>query len=57
MGGLVLVVSSLDARAQSIYGGSVRARTRDFLYNRPTVSPYLNLTTVNPSTGLSNYFT
>jgi hypothetical protein len=59
---LVLAMSATvgDAVAQSSFaapGTSVRARTRSFLYNRPTVSPYLNLTTQNPSSGLSNYFT
>jgi hypothetical protein len=27
------------------------------MYNRPTVSPYLNLTTRSANTGLPNYFT
>ena len=31
--------------------------TRNFLYNRPTVSPYLNLTTRDSNYGMSNYFT
>lgn len=44
------------ANAQYTSGANVRSATRNFLYNRPTVSPYLNLTSRN-STGMSNYHT
>ena len=44
------------ANAQYTSGTNVRNATRNFLYNRPTVSPYLNLTSRN-STGMSNYHT
>ena len=44
------------ANAQFTSGSNVRTATRNFLYNRPTVSPYLNLTSRN-SNGLSNYHT
>ncbi len=37
-------------------GASVRNRTRNFLFNRPTVSPYLNLATRGTG-GMSNYHT
>jgi hypothetical protein len=36
---------------------SIYSATRNYLYNRPTVSPYLNLTTRDSSMGMSNYFT
>lgn len=47
--------------AHAQYSGSavrsMRFATNNYLYNRPTVSPYLNLTYRNSSYGLSNYFT
>ena len=48
-----------DANAQFGVGGvrSVRNSTRNFLYNRPTVSPYLQLTSRDANQGLPNYFT
>jgi hypothetical protein len=60
--GLFAVISaSSDAQAQYSYtsrtGASLYSATRNYLYNRPTVSPYLNLTTLNTGTGVSNYFT
>jgi hypothetical protein len=48
-----------EASAQAFVprGGSSYNMTRNFLYNRPTVSPYLNLTTRDAVAGLPNYFT
>jgi hypothetical protein len=56
---IVLSASHQPACAQfdSISSRSVANATRNFLYNRPTVSPYLNLTTRDSTIGLSNYFT
>ncbi len=58
--GSVLGTSS-PVMAQVINGGSARwglyNATRNFLYNRPTVSPYVNLATMNTGGGLPNYFT
>jgi hypothetical protein len=36
---------------------SMRNATRNFLWNRPTVSPYVNLASRDSQWGLSNYFT
>jgi hypothetical protein len=56
---LLLTADPQGAYAQ--YGGSstrsMGNATRNFLYNRPTVSPYLNLTTRDANVGLPNYFT
>lgn len=56
---VVLLGFSQDASAQ--YNASnfrfARAGTRNFLYNRPTVSPYLNLTSRDSGFGLPNYYT
>lgn len=46
-----------SAHAQFASSRSMYQATRNFMYNRPTVSPYLNLTTRDSSVGLSNYFT
>lgn len=47
-----------DASAQFSGGNaSVFNMTRNYLYNRPTVSPYLQLTTRDASVGMPNYFT
>lgn len=55
--GLGLLTFAETAEAQTSLGSvSVRNRTRDFLFNRPTVSPYLNLATRGTS-GMSNYHT
>ena len=53
----ILIASAQEsAHAQYTGGRNTRNATRNFLYNRPTVSPYLNLTSRN-SNGLSNYHT
>lgn len=63
---LLLAVSALaclafhqEAQAQYGTGGvrSVRNATRNFMYNRPTVSPYLNLASNDSYNGLPSYFT
>ena len=47
--------------ASAQYSGSsarnIRSATRNFLYNRPTVSPYVNLATRSSYNGMPNYFT
>lgn len=45
-----------SAQAQFRESTSVRNRTRNFLYNRPTISPYVNLGS-RGTTGLSTYHT
>ena len=57
--GVACLMMVQEANAQYGTGGArtVRGATRNFLYNRPTVSPYLNLTSRNSNMGLSNYFT
>ena len=51
-------LTTSDAAAQAYQGGRNAAfATRNYLYNRSTVSPYVNLATPNYSSGLSNYFT
>ena len=45
-----------SAEAQYKGGSNAYTATRNFLYNRPTVSPYLNLTS-RSSNGISNYHT
>lgn len=49
--------ASQTANAQFASSRSMYQATRNYLYNRPTVSPYVNLTTRDSSVGLSNYFT
>lgn len=54
----VIMLAPHSVHAQfSTRGGSVFGATRNYLYNRPTVSPYLNLTNPQTATGVSNYFT
>ncbi len=53
----LVALSSQSASAQYGSSRSMYQATRNFMYNRPTVSPYLNLTTRDSSVGLSNYFT
>jgi hypothetical protein len=53
---------STSGQAQAQFTGSqsrsIAAATRNYLYNRPTVSPYLNLTTQDAQGGaVPNYFT
>jgi hypothetical protein len=57
--GLVLLAGHHPAHAQfsSQSARSIRNATRNYLYNRPTVSPYLNLTTRDANVGMPNYFT
>ena len=52
------VVAGFQQAAEAQYKGGSNAytATRNFLYNRPTVSPYLNLTS-RSSNGMSNYHT
>ena len=56
---VVLLGFAQDVSAQ--YSGSnfrnARSATRNYLYNRPTVSPYLNLTSRDSGWGLPNYYT
>ena len=56
---LMALVGSQAVHAQYTGNASrnIRNATRNFVYNRPTVSPYVNLATPNNSVGLSNYFT
>ena len=56
----LVVVLGMQENAHAQFGRgsrSVGRTTQNFLYNRPTVSPYLNLTTRDASNGLPNYFT
>ena len=58
----VLLCSISDRQVYAQFGGatsrSIGFATRNYLYNRPTVSPYLNLTSQNSSNyGVPNYFT
>ncbi len=62
--GLLLAgaISSVTAEpAMAQFSGSnarsLRNATRNYLYNRPTVSPYINLTSRDSSIGLPNYYT
>jgi hypothetical protein len=52
---------SLQTEVFAQYSGasarSVRNATRNYLWNRPTVSPYVNLASRDSQFGLSNYFT
>lgn len=59
---LACAVAAFDVTAaQAQYTGgsarSLRSATRNYVYNRSTVSPYVNLASPNNSYGLSNYFT
>ena len=56
------VLLSTDRPAEAQFSGSssrsIANATRNYLYNRPTVSPYLNLTTQDANVGgMPNYFT
>jgi hypothetical protein len=56
----ILTWLALASTSQAQYHGgmtSIYRATQNYLYNRPTVSPYVNLATRDPSYGLSNYFT
>ena len=47
-----------ETHAQFIPGSrSVGRSTENYLYNRPSVSPYISLTTRDASIGLPNYYT
>ncbi len=57
----VTLILGIPHTAEAQYGGSstrsIYQATRGYLYNRPTVSPYLNLTSRDAQYGLPNYFT
>ena len=55
---LVVCFGSGEAQSQNYGAGrNVSRATQSYLYNRSTVSPYVNLATPDSSAGLSNYFT
>jgi len=55
----LLLAAQADTACAQDYtaGASVYRSTQNYLYNRPTVSPYLNLTTRDANQGLPQYFT
>ena len=57
----VLLTCMAAGSASAQYTGQnaryIRGATRNFLYNRPTVSPYLNLTTRDNYNGMPAYYT
>ncbi len=57
----VFLLSGGERQAFAQYNGmnsrSMGYATKNYLYNRPTVSPYLNLTSRNSSYGMPRYFT
>ncbi len=57
---LLLALTATEPANAQYSGSSARSiysATRNMLYNRPTVSPYVNLATRNSSGGLPNYYT
>lgn len=55
--GCLLMTPDAHAQISARNFRNARAATRSFLYNRPTVSPYVNLANRNTGFGMPNYFT